>query len=304
MHVAATATLFAFPEVRGYARQRARRFIAFPLGCLVVSIAAGATLPREVSARLLLMFFGWQFWHYQKQNLGLAALAASATGAPRLGRLERTAVRCAGLAGVLALVAHPGVLQLVPLRPPAELAGMMFTASRALLAITVGVTLAPCLPGRLRSSTGGLESAAVLLLAVGFPAPLMLTQSPYLALGGLTLAHGLQYLLLAGLVVAGPPPTTGRRAGAGALGGARGLLLLAGVLALAGALAAASHLPTGPGLTGAVFGGYVGIAVGHFLLDAGLWRLRDPFPRWWLSQRLPSLLPAAPAADAPLPGVG
>ena len=88
VHVAATATLFAFSEVRGYARQRPRRFIAFPLGCLVVSIAADATLPREVSARLLLVFFGWQFWHYQKQNLGLAALAASATGAPRLGRLS------------------------------------------------------------------------------------------------------------------------------------------------------------------------------------------------------------------------
>jgi hypothetical protein len=304
VHVAATATLFAFSEVRGYARQRARRFIAFPLGCLVVSIAAYATLPREVSARLLLVFFGWQFWHYQKQNLGLAALAASATGAPRLGRLERAGVRCAGIAGVMALVAHPVVLQLVPLRPPAELAGAMFTASRGLLAIAFGMTLAACLHRRLRSSAGGIESAAVLLLAAAFPAPLMLTQSPYLALGGLTLAHGLQYLLLVGLVVVGPTTTAGRLAAAGWLGGAHGVLLLAGVLALAGALAAASHLHTGPGLTGAVFGAYVGIVVGHFLLDAGLWRLRDPFPRRWLSQRLPSLLPTPSAADTSLPGVG
>ena len=304
VHVAATATLFAFSEVRGYARQRPRRFIAFPLGCLVVSIAAEATLPREVSGRLLLVFFGWQFWHYQKQNLGLAALAASATGAPRLGGLERAGIRCAGLAGVMALVAHPVVLQLVPLRPPGELAGAMFTASRGLLAIAFGVTLVACLHRRLRSSAGGLESTAVLLLAVSFPAPLTLTQSPYLALGGLTLAHGLQYLLLVGLVVVGPTTNTGRLAAAGRLGGAHGVLLLAGVLALAGALAAASHLHTGPGLTGAVFGAYVGIVVGHFLLDAGLWRLRDPFPRWWLSQRLPSLLPAPPAADTPLPGVG
>jgi hypothetical protein len=163
VHVAATATLFAFSEVRGYARRRPRRFIAFPLGCLVVSIAAAATLPREVSARLLLVFFGWQFWHYQKQNLGLAALAASATGAPRLGRLERTGIRCAGMAGVMALVAHPVVLQLVPLRPPGELAGAMFTASRGLLAIAFGVTLVACLHRRLRSSARGLASAAVLL---------------------------------------------------------------------------------------------------------------------------------------------
>jgi hypothetical protein len=31
----------------------------------------------------------------------------------------------------------------------------------------------------------------------------------------------------------------------------------------------------------------------HFVIDAGLWRLRDPFPRAFLASRVPSLLPGA-----------
>jgi hypothetical protein len=28
----------------------------------------------------------------------------------------------------------------------------------------------------------------------------------------------------------------------------------------------------------------------HFVVDAGLWRLRDEFPRRWLTERVPQLL--------------
>jgi hypothetical protein len=31
----------------------------------------------------------------------------------------------------------------------------------------------------------------------------------------------------------------------------------------------------------------------HFVIDAGLWRLRDPFPRAFLASRVPSLVPGA-----------
>jgi hypothetical protein len=36
----------------------------------------------------------------------------------------------------------------------------------------------------------------------------------------------------------------------------------------------------------------------HFVIDASLWRLRDPFPRAFLAARVPGLLPGrSPAAD-------
>ena len=42
---------------------------------------------------------------------------------------------------------------------------------------------------------------------------------------------------------------------------------------------------------GGVFGAYTGLLMAHFVVDAGLWRLRDAFPREFLSARLPYLLP-------------
>jgi hypothetical protein len=33
----------------------------------------------------------------------------------------------------------------------------------------------------------------------------------------------------------------------------------------------------------------------HFVIDASLWRLRDPFPRAFLAARVPGLVPAARA---------
>jgi len=45
-----------------------------------------------------------------------------------------------------------------------------------------------------------------------------------------------------------------------------------------------------------VFGGYLGTVMAHFVIDAGLWRMRDPLARRFVSACLPYLVPAAPAA--------
>ena len=34
------------------------------------------------------------------------------------------------------------------------------------------------------------------------------------------------------------------------------------------------------------FGVYLGLLAGHFVVDAGIWRLREPFVRSFLSQRV------------------
>jgi hypothetical protein len=35
---------------------------------------------------------------------------------------------------------------------------------------------------------------------------------------------------------------------------------------------------------------YLGVVMAHFVIDAGLWRLRDSFPRRFLASRMPYLL--------------
>jgi hypothetical protein len=42
-----------------------------------------------------------------------------------------------------------------------------------------------------------------------------------------------------------------------------------------------------------VFGTYLGVVMAHFVVDAGLWRMRDAFPRAFMSRHLPYLLDPA-----------
>ncbi len=71
-------------------------------------------------------------------------------------------------------------------------------------------------------------------------------------------------------------------------------------LALLGgaALSWASHLHGSPPPIRAVFGAYVGALAAHFVVDARLWRLRDPGARALVAARLPHLVPAL-AVSAP-----
>lgn len=275
VHVASTAALFTFADVRRHARANPRRYLAAPIALAAAAAVTAALLPTRALDAALLGFFGWQLWHYQQQNLGLAALAARATGRPPLAATERRGIRLSAAAGILALTAHPQVTQVVALRPPPNVAQGAAAVAWLLIAAAIAKQRRPAT-----------------LLATAFPLPLLITDQPYAALGGMTLAHGLQYLLLVGMVLAGP---ANQRANTRA---PEAMLLLAGVLAFAAALAAASHLHHGPATTKAVFGLYLGAVMTHFVLDAGLWRLRDPFPRQWLEERLPELLLAdAPASD-------
>jgi hypothetical protein len=107
-----------------------------------------------------------------------------------------------------------------------------------------------------------------------------LSQSPYAAVAGLTIAHGLQYLLLIGLVAGAP--TADRPLS---------LLALLNVALLLGlGLSRMAHLHGGVPLDRALFGVYLGLTCAHFVVDAGMWRLRDEFPRTFLTRRLPYLL--------------
>jgi hypothetical protein len=114
---------------------------------------------------------------------------------------------------------------------------------------------------------------------------------------GLTAAHGYQYLLIMALVAGGERPGLPRLV-------SLALLLNIGLL-LGTALNLASHLHGSAPAGRALYGAYLGAVMAHFVVDAGLWRLRDEFPRRFLTRRLPYLLgapgrpgPSAPAAAA------
>src|SRR5262249_44333196 len=110
-HVASTAWVYGLPDVRAHVAGHLRRYAVVPAILVLATAVIAVALPPRGLTWLLLPYFGWQFFHFQKQNLGLAALAASSSGVPGLTRRERHAILAAGWSGVAGLMARPGLLQ-------------------------------------------------------------------------------------------------------------------------------------------------------------------------------------------------
>ena len=321
VHVAATGWLLTVPGVRRYAGSRPARYLWIPATLALGAVGLAVVLSPAAMAWVLLPYFCWQLLHFQKQNLGLAALAATAHGAGSLTAPERRALLGAGMAGTAAVVARPELLQLHltvgnwAVGAGAVGRGAVWSGSLFALAV-VGFAMAVAAGlRRLWRRPAGRRPApfvALYLMGLLFFLPVFLTGSPYAAVGALTVAHGLQYLLLVGLVAGGERHDPARRLLAVAVLSA--VALVGGV-----ALVAASHLHGGSAPLRLLFGAYLGVVLAHFVVDGGLWRLRDPFPRAFLSARLPWLIgpgapvparatplpaPAAPFTDRSVPDIG
>src|SRR5215470_10489675 len=112
VHVAATGWLFSLPAVRAYAGRHAVRCLWVPVGLVVLGVTAAAAEGPATFRWLLMPFFGWQIWHYQKQNIGVTVLAASAERVSPLIPAERRPLLLAGASAIAALAARPGLLGL------------------------------------------------------------------------------------------------------------------------------------------------------------------------------------------------
>jgi hypothetical protein len=283
VHVASTGWLYTLGDMRSYAASRSLRFLWVPAALVLSGGLAAALLSPARFTYLLLPFFGWQFFHFAKQNLGMVALAASSAGVPSPRAAERRTLLAAGVAGVGGVLAHPALLQL-RIDPRLEVlfpvAALVFAA-----AVVAGVALLVRRPAAQRP-TG---FSVMYLMALLFSLPVFVFRSPYAAVGGMTVAHGMQYLLLVGLVAAGSGTRLVR------------LATLCNVALLGGAaLEKASHLHSAVPAERLLFGAYLGAVMAHFVIDAGIWRLRDPFPRAFLARRAPYLVPERrPSAVVP-----
>jgi hypothetical protein len=286
VHVASTAWLFTLPSVRRHARSRPVRYLCAPALLTAGGCAGALILPPHVVTWLLLPFFAWQFHHFQKQNLGLVALCASSAGVAGPARRERRSITAAGLCAIAGLLAHPALLQLdvrPVLGPAFAVAGVGYGA-----AVSCGA-----LSWARERHDRVTRVGALYALALLFPLPIFLFASPWAAVAGMTIAHGFQYLALTGLVALGQPGHDRRPARVAWLAT---MAVVGGLL-----LGLASHLHgSGTALRG-LFGVYLGLVMTHFVVDAGLWRQRDPFPRRMLASRVPWLRPAPALALDRLP---
>jgi hypothetical protein len=286
VHVGATAWFYTVPEVRRHMLRHRIRYLVVPCGLIGGAAVLAGMLPESAFTVPLLGYFAWQFFHFQKQNVGMAALAGAAYGAGSVTVLERRAIIAAGVAGIAGMVGNPALFGLdVP-----ELGWLQAVAVIGF----AGSVLAGIVLMRKRNPA----FVAVYLLSLLFFTPVFLFDSPYRAIAGMTIAHGAQYLLIVGLVAGARLPG---RSSLISLGVLLNLGLLIGL-----GLNLASHQHGAPFPGRMLFGAFLGASMAHFVIDAGLWRLRDEFPRAFLRERLPYLLvqpPPQERSSAPAAGV-
>src|SRR4051794_2933790 len=276
VHVASTGWFFTLPEVRSHARSHQRRYVVVPAVLVIGTALLAAVVAPARFTWLLLVFFGWQFFHFQKQNLGMAALAGISLGAGSVSRLERRALMAAGVAGIAGILLHPQLLELtLHLHVPGAfgLAATTFVAS-----VTVGMVLLLRRPAGKRPP----GYAVVYLCSLLFFLPVFVFTNPYAAVAGLVVAHGAQYLVIMGLIAGAERHDRTRTIS---------LALLLNIALVGGlALNLASH-QHGAELVGRlVYGAYLGPGMAHFGGDAGLWRMRDESPRAMLPAPVPYLV--------------
>jgi hypothetical protein len=269
-HVALTGWFYTDPEMRTHFRSRPLRYYVIP-ALLVAGTAAVFGFGGQTVAKYLLVPVGaWQIWHYQKQNVGLLSFVAAGTGDAPLSRWERHTLALAAIAGILGFSVAAGVA-------PEQLLREARWAHQLGLAVYILVPLAFCAALATTPSlrTNGLR---LLFLSIGtlIFAPTFIFSDTLSAFYSYAIAHGLQYVLFMGYVVTG-------KAASG-----ESLLKLIVIVSCAGIILDRGdefvHLLGTPwGL--AVFGAFTGVTMSHFVLDAGLWRLREPFQRAYMRKR-------------------
>lgn len=269
-HVASTGWFFTDPQMRGHFRAHPVRYLVVPVLAVVVAAALFQFADRTQRGYLLVAFFCWQLWHYQKQNIGVLSFVAAGTGSGPLSAWERRTLNVAAVAGILGFFSL-NKIGLSSLAPQFEQLHQLGMAVYLLVPVALGIAIlrTPALRhNRLR--------LGYLVLTASFFLPTYLFDDQMSATMGYAIAHGLQYVVFMGVVSAG------KRAPIASL------VILAGISTLGALLLnAAIQAPDISGLpyAYAIYGAFVGAVVAHFVLDAGIWRLREPFQRGYMRER-------------------
>jgi hypothetical protein len=276
-HVASTGWFYTDPEIRSLFRAHPVRYLIVP--CVLVLGSAAAFYLLDQSPRLYLVagFICWQLWHYQKQNVGVLSFIAAGTDGTPLSIWERRTLGLSAIAGIL------GFFSVAQAGPPSLSAGPMSLSAEFLLLHQIGAAICWLLPivfcfAVVKNPVLRTNKLRLLFFLFGtlFFFPTFVFTDSLSELAGYGMAHGLQYLVFMGFVSVGKHK---------AMTSLVKLLIIAtcGALILDRAASAQSWPDFSYGY--AIYGAFVGVVMAHFVLDTGIWRLREPFQRGYMRKK-------------------
>lgn len=253
-HVLATAFFYLDQDLFGLIRSNRRVFFLWP--ALVVAMAVGAHFAGPLAYRIMICgFFAWNLWHFQRQNYGVIAFAAQAQGLGPLPKAMNPMLNLSAASGICAVLSRPEFIGLPAL---VYLAAGLLAASAVLL-------------GYMLLADGKMLSrplvVAFSVLGWAFFVPALLSSEPTVALISYGVAHGAQYLIFMGVMSRG-----------GAHRAAGPVLLCVLAVGLTALFCAHAGDPVWAAT-------YMGVVMAHFVIDAKVWRMREPLQRALIRRR-------------------
>ncbi|MEO2169538.1 MAG: hypothetical protein ABGY42_15755 [bacterium] len=268
-HVAASFYFYSDAETRPFMlRERPSRFvvgvlaviIGFPLATSLAGRLGEGELRDAVSLLLIGGYWSWQAHHYSRQNYGILSFLGRAEGAS-VRPAEARALQLTSAAGII------GIVQMMNSPSLVFLGASPWVLSAGLMAAGWGVWL---LDVWRQGSTGSSTRTVAVVVGLAFYLPLYLFDDVFPAIMGFALAHGLQYFVFMGCVTA--PAKFGWRP-------------LVTMLLITGAVG----WPLLQSTENQFFTLGLGVVMAHFVLDAGMWKLSEPFQRGYMAKRFPFL---------------
>ena len=251
-HVATTGWFFADPEMRGHFWRNRDRYIRLPV--LLVAFTTLCGLIPALFPYILAGYYSWQLWHYQKQNMGLLSFIAAGTSKVPLSVWERRTLMAAWLPA--------GITPLKLLLPDPLYHQVLTLGLVAYGAVAIAFCIAVFKMPDLRAN---VLRIAFFSSGVAFFAPLYIFSNPIAAVSSFAIAHGLQYLVFMGTVNINRQSVF------------RMVVLTA--------LAVIGTLVLDATQVGMLSGLFIGLVAVHYVYDADIWRLREPFQRAYMRKR-------------------
>lgn len=299
-HVPATFFFYTDKNFSHIIRQHRARYIYFPLALTIAAGLLVAFSNPTTQAYLFLIFWGWQAFHYGRQNLGIYSFTSIAqqTGAP--DRLEKLSIDLAMICGIL------GTFRILGLGvAPDYLHGTLNTLYEfGKFGYFAVIVFALYVYARNFQRTTAVKSVFFWTLLLFF-FPIYLSNNINVTFFSYAIAHGLQYIIFMGIVSL----NTEQSVRATALRCQNALKLMGLMLGLGilfykvDALRSFELVKSNVFLVWSfdfLFGAVLGATMAHFVIDAGAWRLSKLPQREYMSKSFGFIFNSKDAAKQPL----
>lgn len=258
-HVGLTPFFYTEASLKDFFQKNAAIYFWLPLAILAGTGLTFALAPSSILQNLLIPYFVWQTWHYQRQNFGALSFVANLTQSGKVTAEERRLLNLGVIAGILGLFKLQMAGQQTLLQNQFDL---LYQSGSLMLIGLVAFFIYTLF--KHRNLFASPIRLGFLFIATFFYLPTFLFPDVISGVSSYAFAHGMQYFVFMAFVAKGDT--------------IKPLIKLLSIGAVVGTLI---YLCAGIQV---LLGLVLGAAMAHFVVDGHLWKMGQPFQRAYLKR--------------------